>query len=318
MTKMRRACLVYNPISGRYPSSILAERAATLLRQNGWEIAIEQSHSGPHVTELSHWAANKGLDAFFVLGGDGSVNLAAGGLIHSDTALGVLPAGTANVWAQELGLTSLGRPRQTCVEESALRLAGASVRRVDVGICNDRPFLLWAGVGLDAFVVHRLEPRSRLEKYLSIPSYALKAAWSASLWHGMNLKVAVDGSEIHGHYLLGVVTNIRRYAGGLAILSPQAHLDDGVMDFWLFKGDNMADTVQVALELVAGRHTHSGQVQRFPFRELCLESGLPMFVQLDGEPYSSDAGIKIKVAAAALPVLVPQELHTTLFTSDAP
>jgi len=315
---MRRACLVYNPIAGRYPSSILAERAAALLRQNGWAIAIEQSHSGPHVTELSQWAAGEGLDAFFIMGGDGSVNLAAAGLIHSNTALGVLPAGTANVWAQELGLSSLGRPRQACVEESALRLAGASVRRVDVGLCNDHPFLLWSGVGLDAFVVHRLEPRSWLEKYLAIPSYALKAAWSASLWHGMNLDVAVDGRHIQGHYLMGVVTNIRRYAGGLAVLSPQAHLDDGVMDFWLFKGDNMADTVQVALQLLAGRHTRSEQVQHYPFQELHLESGSPMFVQLDGGPYSSEAGVTIKVAAAALPVLVPQELHTTLFTSGGP
>jgi diacylglycerol kinase family enzyme len=204
------------------------------------------------------------------------------------------------------------------VEESALRLAGASVRRVDVGLCNDRPFLLWSGVGLDAFVVHRLEPRSWLEKYLAIPSYALKAAWSASLWHGMNLDVAVDSRNIHGHYLMGVVTNIRRYAGGLAVLSPQAHLDDGVMDFWLFKGDNMADTVQLALELLAGRHTRSGQVQHYPFQELHLESGSPMFVQLDGEPYRSEAGVTIIVAPAALPVLVPQELHTTLFTSGAP
>jgi len=315
---MRRACLVYNPIAGRYPSSILADRAATLLRQNGWAIAIEQSHSGAHITELSRWAAAEGLDAFFIIGGDGSVNLAASGLIHSNTALGVLPAGTSNVWAQELGLTSLGRPRQACVEESALRLAGATVRRVDVGICNDRPFLLWSGVGLDAFVVHRLEPRTRLEKYLSIPSYALRATWSASLWHGMNLDVVVDGSEIHGHYLMGVVTNIRRYAGGLAILSPQAYLDDGVMDLWLFKGDNMADTVQVALELVAGRHAQSGQVQHYPFQELHLESGSPMYMQLDGEPYSSEAGVTIKVAAAALPVLIPQELHTTLFSTDAP
>ena len=313
---MRRACLVYNPTAGRYPSSMLAERAASLLRHSGWAIAIEESHSGPHITELSRWAAAEELDAFFVMGGDGSVNLAASGLIHSNTALGVLPAGTTNVWAQELGLASLVRSRQACVEESALRLAGGIVRRVDIGMCNEKPFLLWSGVGLDAFVIHRLEPRSRLEKYLSIPSYALKAAWSASLWHGMNLGVEVDGRHIEGHYLLGVVTNIRRYAGGLAILSPQAHLDDGLMDFWLFKGDNMADTVQAAMELLAGRHTHSGQVEHIPFKELSLESGSPIFVQLDGEPYSSDAGVTIKVIAAGLPVLTPQDIHTSLFSSD--
>jgi YegS/Rv2252/BmrU family lipid kinase len=305
---MRHACLVYNPIAGRYPSSLLAQRAAGLLREGGWEIDIQQSLSGPHITELARQAAASNLDAFFVMGGDGSVNLAATGLLHSDTALGVLPAGTTNVWAQELGLTSLGRPRKLCVEESAIRQANAVVRRVDVGLCNERAFLLWAGIGLDAFIVHRLEPRSRLEKYLAIPSYAMKAAWSASLWHGMNLEAEVDGKLIKGHFLLGVVSNIRRYAGGLAILSPQAQIDDGIMDLWLFKGENMLGTVQVALEVIARRHARSNLARLVTFRQLRIPPGSRMFVQLDGEPYSSDTGITIEVAAAGLPVLVPQ--HT--------
>lgn len=314
---MRRACLVYNPTAGRYPSSLLAERAAGLLRERGWEIAIEQSHSGGHVTQLSRRAAENCLDAFFIMGGDGSINLAAAGLIYSNTALGVLPAGTSNVWAQELGLASLGRSRRACVEDSALRQAGAIVRKVDIGLCNNQPFLLWAGVGLDAFVVHRLEPRSRLEKYLSIPSYALKATWSASLWHGMNLVAEVDGTNIRGHYLLGVVSNVRRYAGGLTILSPQAHLDDGIMDLWLFKGKNMADTIQIALELLAGRHVRSDQAQHVSFSQLHLESDSPMFVQLDGEPYNSKAGVTIQVAAAALPILIPQHTSNPLFPTDS-
>jgi diacylglycerol kinase (ATP) len=314
---MRRACLVYNPTAGRYPSSLLAERAAGLLRERGWEIAIEQSHSGRHITQLSRRAAENELDAFFIMGGDGSINLAAAGLIYSNTALGVLPAGTSNVWAQELGLASLARSRRACVEDSALRQSGATVRKVDVGLCNDQPFLLWAGVGLDAFVVHRLEPRSRWEKYLSIPSYALKAAWSASLWHGMNLGVEVDGTSIRGHYLMGVVSNVRRYAGGLTILSPQAHLDDGMMDLWLFKGENMADTVQIALELVAGLHLRSDQAQHISFSQLHLESDSPMFIQIDGEPYNSKGGVTIQIATAALPVLIPQHTSNPLFSTDS-
>ena len=314
---MRSACLVYNPIAGRYPSGLLAEHSADLLRQRGWEISVLPSNSGIHITELASQAAKDGLDAFFIVGGDGSLNYAVSGSVHTQTALGVLPAGTSNVWAQEIGLTTLGRSRRISLEESALRLADASTRSVDVGICNERVFLLWAGVGLDGFVVHRLEPRSHLEKYLAIPSYAMKAAWSATKWHGINLRVEADGMLIQGHYLLGVVSNVRRYAGGLTVISPEAHLDDGVLDLWLFKGDNMADTVQTALALLAGRHVHSSQVQHTRFHQLRLESSSQLYAQIDGEPYSSEAGITISVLPKALQVLIPERTPYPLFSQES-
>ena len=315
--EMRTACLVYNPTAGRYPSGLLAEHAANLLREHGWKVSIKQSFSGPHITELANQAASDNLDAFFIVGGDGSLNFAASGLVHTQTALGVLPAGTTNVWAQELGLTSLGRSRRAGIEDSALKLVNATVRSVDVGMCNDRVFLLWAGVGLDAFVVHRLEPRSRWEKYLAIPSYAMKAAWNATQWHGINLNVEVDGTILHDHYLLGVVSNVRRYAGGLTVLSPESHLDDGVLDLWLFKGDNMTDILQTAVDLLSGRHTRSGQVQHTRFHQLRLECGSQMFIQVDGEPYSSDAGITISVLPKALRVLIPTRTPYPLFCQEA-
>jgi diacylglycerol kinase (ATP) len=185
------AKLIYNPAAGRYPSWILTERAANVLREEGWRVSIEKTQSGKHVTDLAEKAALEGMDALFVVGGDGSVNRALPGLINSQTALGVLPAGTANVWAQELGLPGLSWTRWMALEESARRLAGACVAQADVGFCNGIPFLLWAGIGLDAFIVQRLEPRTQLEKRFAVVHYVASAAWNASMWRGMNLNVVI-------------------------------------------------------------------------------------------------------------------------------
>ena len=109
--------MVYNPNAGRFPSQILAERAADVLRSSGWDIRIIKTDNGNHVTQAARKAAEQGKDVLFVVGGDGTVNLAVRGLAGSDTALGVLPGGTANVLAQELGLPGLRWTRWTALEE---------------------------------------------------------------------------------------------------------------------------------------------------------------------------------------------------------
>jgi len=303
---MKRAILAYNPTAGRFPSRLLAERAARVLQENGWRIHLEQTRSGEHIAQMACQAAEASLDAFFMAGGDGSLNYAVRGLRGSNTALGVLPCGTANVWAQELGLPGLTWKRWLALEESARRLSIGKIITIDVGSCNQRPFLMWAGVGLDAFVVHRLEPRRRWEKHFAVVQYAASMVWHASYWHGMNLSVEADGKRISGHFLLAVVTNVHLYAGGLANLSPEARLDDGVMDLWLFQGETLGDTVQRAWDLLAGRHALSESVQRVPFRHLRLESDAATYVQLDGEAMEEDGAVEIEVEPLALRVLVPE------------
>lgn len=314
---MPKAYLVFNPAAGRFPSRILTERASEVLRDFGWEIRLEQTCGGRHITELAIQAAEQSMDAFFLAGGDGSINHAIAGLVNSDTPLGVLPAGTANVWSQELGLLGLTWTRLMALEESARQLSTASVRSVDVGFCNSVPFLLWAGVGLDAFIVHRIEPRRRWEKHFAMAHYASIAMQQASFWSGINLSVNIDGKQISGHYILGVVSNIHLYAGGLAEISPYACLDDGLMDLWLFAGETLMETLRHAWDLWSGRHLDSEQVQCIPFRKLQLYSNSPMYVQVDGEPIDSRDDILIEVRPGALRVLVPEQAPRALFQEVA-
>lgn len=311
---MRTAYLVFNPHAGRFPSRMLTERAAEVLTDHGWQIRLEQTSGGPQVTQLARQAAAENTDAFFVAGGDGSVNLAVTGLVGSSTALGVLPAGTTNVWAKELGLPGLTYTRWMALEESARRLANGDSRPVDVGLCNQQPFLLWAGIGLDGFIVHRLEPRSRWEKHFSVASYATRAVRHAGFWSGMDLQAVADGERVSGRYLMAVVSNIHLYAGGFAEISPAACLDDGLMDLWLFAGETVFETAQHAWNLFSGRHLQSEQARRIPFQRLQLRSEQEMYLQMDGEPCEGGAEIDIEVLPKALKILVPEAAPRALFT----
>ncbi len=310
---MPNAYIVFNPTAGRFPSQLLTERAANVLRERGWQVQLKRTKGGAHIAQIARQAAQEGLDALFIAGGDGSVNCAVSGLHGSATALGVLPAGTANVWAKELGQHGFTWTRWMALEESAKNLAYAPIRRVDVGFYNNHPFLLWAGVGLDAFIVHQSEPRSRFEKQFALAPYVARTLRHAVSWKGFNLNIKTDDTEVGGRYLMAVVSNIHLYAGGFARISRHARLNDGVMDLWLFEGGTFLETLTVARDLLSGRHEQSSQTSCIPFRSLQFSSDGPIHVQLDGEPVEGEAVATIEVRKQVLNILVPDCAPNDLF-----
>ncbi len=297
--------LVYNPAAGRVPIRPFINRARAALESEGWQINMQATQSAGHVTALAREAAREGADAFFVAGGDGSLNLAAAGLVGSRTALGVLPAGTANVLAQDLNLPTPSLVRWDAVEESAHRLAKAPAYWADVGVCNGRYFLMWTGVGLDAEVVNEVEPRARWEKPFTFPKYLFVALKNTASWSALHLQVEADGREVEGAFVIAVATNIRRYAGGVTEISPNAYLDDGEMDLWLFHAENLSEIAQRFIEILRHKHLQSEGFVRLPFRQARLSGQRPLVMHTDGEPGGEAQQIWLTVQPRALRLLVP-------------
>jgi diacylglycerol kinase (ATP) len=304
---MRTAQIIYNPAAGRFPVATAIPSAEHTLRDAGWEVSSASTRSGEDGTWLAKRAAERGLDAVFAVGGDGTIGQIAGGLIGSETAIGILPAGTANVWGKELGMQPYSLMASNALEENAKKLANAPIYAVDIGVCNQQPFLMWAGLGLDALSVQKVEPRFRLEKFFTMPEYATSILLTAARWRGVSLKIWADGEELEGHYILAVINNIRHYMGGLTNLSPDALLDDGYFDLWLFSGNNVADALRPVWEMWGGRHIDSAYTRRIPFQKLRLEAEIPFAVQTDGEPRFDTKIAEISVQKRALRVLMPQD-----------
>lgn len=310
-----KARLIYNPTAGSFPSSVISQQVAQVVKDYGWELEISLSESGEHVTQLSAEAAQRGFDAVFLAGGDGTINLALPGLVGTETALATLPGGTANVLAQELGLTSLHFLRSNKMVHAARLLVEGCIHETDVGYCNGNPFLLWAGIGLDGFIVHRIEPRKAWEKQLSVLHYTSKAVWNLHFWNGIELKIDSGDTHIKGNYLMAVASNIRLYVGGLAELSPSAMLDDGKMDLWLFDGSSPLDAYQRALDLFSKRHLSSEHMTCLPFKKVSVQSASRLYTQLDAEPYEAEGRIDLDVRRRQLRLMVPAEVSTRLYSA---
>src|SRR5579871_3917151 len=147
-----RACLITNPRSGR--GGIDLSTVLPVLRAQGWGLTVRQKLHGGHATEIAQEAADRGYDMVIGWGGDGTISEIVDGLVGTDVAVGVIPGGTVNLWARELGIS-------TNLRRAALQLVGAERRRIDVGrlTINGRRkqhFVLMAGLGLDGAVMARV------------------------------------------------------------------------------------------------------------------------------------------------------------------
>ena len=307
---MRRALVIYNPTAGRFSVKPFLKAIEAELVKVDWRVDIVATQSGEHAVQLGKQAAAENYHATFAVGGDGTIGQVASGLVGTETALGVLPAGTSNVWAQELGLPAFTWAYPGRLQENAHTLATAPIHHVDMGQCNEYSFMMWAGMGLDAMAIHSIEPRIRLEKFFAVPEYAATTIWNASQWRGIRLRLWTDEQEVEGHYLVAVANNIRRYMGGYSILSPDAYLDDGLLDLWLFQGDSLADAFRIAYELWRGHHVNSSEAQRIPFQSLRVQAESPFFVHMDAEPKDATQEARISVHKRALKLLIPPDaLH---------
>jgi len=304
---MRSAVIVYNPTAGRFSVKPFLKSAVNELESAGWKVDVEETRSGDHIIELAKQAAAEKRDAVFAVGGDGTIGNVVNGLVGSETALGVLPAGTANVWSTELGLRPFAWSHPWVLRRNAAILANAPCHRVDVGRCNQIYFMMWAGMGLDALTIQSLEPRMRLDKFLALPEYAARTIWTAAQWSGLRMRFWVDENEVEGHFILAVATNIRHYMGGLSNLSPDAYIDDGLLDLWLFNGSHLGDALRHAYDLWRGSHLNSEATRRIPFRNLRVEADSSYWIQTDGEAREIAKTAEISVQPQALKLLMPPE-----------
>jgi YegS/Rv2252/BmrU family lipid kinase len=310
---MRSARLIYNPLAGRFPAGPFLDRAVRVLEGEGWSVQVDQCLPGRELADLARDAVAAKVDAVFVAGGDGSVGPVAGALAGTETAMGVLPTGTANVFAQELGLKRMDWAHWFAAEEAAARLARGQVRLVDLGDINGRPFLLWAGVGLDGKVVNSIEPRDRWEKTFGVLNYGILALWTSLDWTGIELRVTSGARMWEGRYLVAVASNIRSYAGGLMELAPSARVDDGQIDFHLISGGSLIDAVVRVVQVLLGMHVDSPGVVSFQAAEATFESAYPLPVQVDGEPVRIGPFAKFTARRRLLRLLVPEGTSGRVF-----
>jgi YegS/Rv2252/BmrU family lipid kinase len=291
-----KALLVANPNAGGIGGEAGAVRLAQRLQEAG--LAVHPIPAGVigEVDDALRQAIQrepKGHVRVVVAGGDGTIHAALPVVVEAGVPLAILPVGSVNVLARELGI-----PRQL---DAAIAVARDGMpRRVDVGLANGRPFALMAGIGFDAAVVRSVaRPVKRL-----VGSFAYVAS-GLRLFVGYRpgrFLIFADGRQIEAQAWLAVVANAARYTYGWRIAP--ARIDDGWLDLCLFRGESAAERIGQVISVLRGRHsTHPG-VEHLRARQFRFECEPPAPLQLDGDP-AGTTPVEVHILRSALTVLVP-------------
>jgi diacylglycerol kinase (ATP) len=309
-----KATLIHNPTAGPWDAQRALKHICSFLEDRGWSVALHLTEKSGDATMLAREAANAGCDVAIVAGGDGTVNEVVNGLVGTETAMAVLPVGTGNVWAKQLNIPTHTLTHPFRLQETAAGLVEGTIRAVDVGQVNDRYFLCWAGIGLDAKVTTEMEPRQRHTKRLGALPYAIAAVLIARDFKGVRARVLLDGKAVRGRTLLILVSNIQQYYGGLFEIAPAAKVDDGLLDVFVFKGLGFQYTVRHLLKVLSQRYLQDPQIVHRQAKQIEVLTEYALPIQTDGDVVGNTPAA-LKVAPLALRILVPPSAPPGLFTT---
>src|SRR6185312_109389 len=242
---------------------------------------------------LAQEAVRQGSDLVLVLGGDGTVNEVVQGLAHSNVPLGVLPGGTANVLAMELGLGSRSEPAaRTLADFEPRPVALGQIR----GSFGSRYFLLMAGAGLDANIVY--EVSAGLKN--AAGKLAYWAAGFARFFKRVDQLEVRVGEKVH-RCGFALVSRVRNYGGDLEIASG-ASLHDDHFEVVLFEGSNPLRYAWYMLNVAVRRVQRMRGVRVLRAHQVVILTETP--VQIDGE-YLGRQAVSIEIVPGALYLLLP-------------
>jgi len=287
-----RALAIVNPAAGKGKGARVAFGLASELGASGLRVDVVSTPGPGEAARLASHAVEEGYERVIAVGGDGTANEVANGLVDTGVALGLYPIGSGNDFAR-----ALGYPRQR--KKIGAFLAQATPRRIDVGEVNGRVFLNAAGVGIDGHVAERIIASARVVG--PTLGYFVGALVSIATYRPRQMRVTIDGATREGRMLVVVAANGTHFGSGMHV-APSARLDDGLLDI-VVGGDLSRWASLVALaKLYRGTHVDGRTILAFRSPALDVELDEPLPMQADGEA-SRAAFLHVRIRPRALTVL---------------
>ncbi len=285
--------VIYNPTAGRRRVASLWQ-VVDVLVANGLRPTIAETQGQGHAARLARDAARGGAGLVIAAGGDGPIAEVASGLIGTDAKLGIIPLGTANVLAHELGL-----PRGASALAAAL--AFGRTRPLWPGVAEtpsgSRVFVQMVGVGLDAQVVHKVD--LRLKRAIGRQAYVLQTLREIARYPYPTIRVRLDGIETE---VGSIVVSKGRFYGGPYTLAPGAKDSEPGFSVALFRGSGARAALGYGAALAFDQLARARGLDIVPARRIeILGSTDP--AQADGDP-AGTTPMLVRDAAAPLRVVV--------------
>ena len=292
--KMKRQILfIINPISGTGRKRTIPSDIVQYLDHSHFDYEIKFTERAGHATELAHEAARCGVNVVCAVGGDGTVNEVARAVVHTETALAIIPCGSGNGLARHLQIPQ--NPRR------AIEIINRDVVHcLDYGKINGQPFFCTCGMGFDAFVSMKFASSGRR----GLVQYARNTIGVGFSYKGDTYTIESEqGTETVDAFLIACA-NASQY-GNNAYIAPQATLTDGLLDVTILEPFTVLDVPTLSFQLFNKTIDQNSRIKTFRCQKLRIHRTQPGVVHFDGDPMMMGEDIEVKVFKEGLQVIIP-------------
>ncbi|KAA5547440.1 diacylglycerol/lipid kinase family protein [Adhaeribacter rhizoryzae] len=287
---------IINPVSGRTKGGVdVPGLLNQLLDKERFEPEIVFTQYAGHATEIAREAAAEKIPIVCAVGGDGTVNEVARGLMGTQTALAILPKGSGNGLARHLGI-----PMNVSHAINILNQGQPSA--IDTCTINNHPFFCTAGIGFDAHVssVFAASTRRGLQTYVQM---VLREFFN---FKPQVAELALNGQKLKTSCFVVAFANASQY-GNNAYIAPMADIRDGLVDVCLIRHLNLAKAIGISYGLITKQIATSPDAEYFKTQEILVKSEHAFKFHADGEYMGEATSFKVQIMPLTLHVIVPRE-----------
>ena len=288
----KKAVFVINLISGTSDKAAIPGLIDQYLDKTKFEYEIAITQYAGHASEIATKAKDDGVDVVVAVGGDGTVNEVARAIVHSNTALGIIPCGSGNGLARHLLLPLNVRKAIDVINRG-------EVRQLDYGIINDYPFFCTCGMGFDAFVSMKFAEAGKRGPI----TYVENVLREGLKYKPETYTIEDDNGTLQYKAFLISCANASQY-GNNAYIAPQASMSDGLMDVIIMEPFDVFEAPQISIEMFSKTLDKNSKIKTFRTQHLHIHRDKPGVIHYDGDPVMTGADIDIELKPKGINIIV--------------
>ena len=300
MRSIQHITFIINPISGTQSKHEIPDLIDRMMDKERFECKVCITEYAGHAAELAKACAAQGDDIVVAVGGDGTVNEVARSLVHTKTALGIIPCGSGNGLARHLCIPMDIRKALDIINQ-------AQIVDFDYGVINDLPFFCTCGMGFDAFISLKFAEAGKRGPVTYLENV---------LKEGLNYRPETyevedeSGAKKYKAFLIACA-NASQY-GNNAYIAPGATMQDGELDVIVMEPFNALDAPQIAADLFMKTLGNNSKIKTFRTKRLHITRNEPGAIHYDGDPIMTGRDIDVHIEPQGIRILTnPEKIEDT-------
>lgn len=299
MTEKKRIVFVVNPISGTQGKRAILKWIDERLDRSIYDYSIVKTEYPGHATQIAAAAVNDRVDIVVAIGGDGTINEIARALVHTETALGIIPCGSGNGLARHL--------RIPMEPKAAIEILNRGVSVcIDYGKINNIPFFCTCGVGFDAFVSLKFADSGKR----GLLTYLENTLHESLTYQPETYEIENEEGSVRYKAFLIACGNASQY-GNNAYITPQASLTDGLMDVTIMEPFTVLDVPSLSFQLFNKTLDQNSRIKTMRAKKIKIHRNNDGVMHFDGDPLMAGKELEVEIVPNGLYVIASGKKEKT-------